>query len=159
MKLYHFTAPTTSHLGGILQDRRIALTESNVKPDGSGQKVVWLTTNPDPEAQKWIVNVDWKAKCRITIDIPRTDVKKYTAWAKEQGIHPAWMVALSEAGGDVGEWFLCFRSIGYKEITKIELMHKEATPLEGDLLHSMFFSNPARKALGLPKTKKVRAAR
>jgi hypothetical protein len=159
MKLYHFTAPTSSHLGGILQDRRISLTDSNILPDGSGQKVVWLTKNPDPspEVQKWVGPVEWKTKCRITVEISAKEVAKYPAWAKKQGIHPAWMDALAEAGGDPNDWYLCFQSVSYKLVTKIELMIEGATVLEGDLLRSMFFSSRARKSLALPKTKKVRA--
>lgn len=157
MRLYHFTAPTTSHLGGILQDRRISLTESNVLPDGSGQKVVWLTKNPDPEVQKWVAPVPWKAKCRITVELPAKEVKKYPVWAKSQGIHPSWMAALAEAGGDPNDWYLSFQSISYKNIVAIELMIDGADIIKGENLHAVFFRNSARKALGLPKTKKVRA--
>jgi hypothetical protein len=55
LTLYHYTAPATSHLGSILEEGRLTLSESNLsfETQNAGPRVVWLTDSTDAAAQVW----------------------------------------------------------------------------------------------------------
>jgi hypothetical protein len=157
--LFHWTAPTTSHLGAILHDRAIWPSESNLRPDGSGPPVVWLTTNSEPGHQ-WSDGSPLKNAARMSIKVG--DAKPWSQWAIEHGINPTWSDALGRAGGDPDAWWVLERPVRPWDITALEIYAPPAgddwtddTPVrrfEGVGLRKLFESAAARRALGLLDT-------
>jgi hypothetical protein len=122
MLLYHFTSQV--HLINILTENRLRLTESNVKPNGDGPRVVWLTDNPRPRQGWQRGSAVYKGRIRITVEVD--DAQKWTEWAKRRGSPPFWMAALIEAAkgdddpapGD--HWYVVTHTIPYRQWRKIE---------------------------------------
>jgi hypothetical protein len=146
VKLYHFTA-----LEYIESIEREGLTRGDVplKPKGRGLNGVWLTRNPDVEAQGWASKprvlsdeerADYatvfgkmpppgsriadKRAVRITVDIPGKDsrLKVWTKYARLRGVKRDWMRALDKAGGgSSSDWFVYFGEIPPEWIQQVEV--------------------------------------
>jgi hypothetical protein len=157
--LYHWTAPTTSHLGAILADKAVWPTESNIRPDGSGPSVVWLTS-VDVPGHAWADGSPLKNAARLSIQVG--DAKPWHEWATDHGIAASWSEALSKAGGDPDAWYVVERPIRPWDISALEIYAPKAGEewtdatqprrFEGKALRKLFESSGARKALGLLDT-------
>lgn len=120
MLLYHYTS--TEHLPLILGDGFLKTVESNIsfKRPHAGPDVVWLTTDPDPADDTMGLqgaDVD-KLAVRITVNVDRRSVHKWLPWARARGIDPAWLKALTSAGG-AGTWRVVERPIPAARFTQI----------------------------------------
>jgi hypothetical protein len=158
MKLYHYTMPGTSHLGGILAEGMIRTTESNMVPDGSGPRVVWLTDS-DWSEKKWAAGLP-KADARIEVEVD--DAERWSDWATEYGMNVLWMAALADSGGDPESWFVREAPIQRWHLRAVEfsddpagviaplLAHLRGTRIEGDEFKRLLRSAAARRALNLP---------
>lgn len=132
--LYHYTANLESHVGSILRDGFIDVTESNISPrrTHAGPDVVWLTTHDVPSAGHgldWGHGVPSKRAIRITVDVPVREVHKWREWAAGRGMDPFWMRRLAAAGG-ANSWRVVQRPIPQTEWVAVHNM------VTGDVLWS-----------------------
>jgi hypothetical protein len=127
MRLYHFTAPTDSHLGSILDCGYIDVTESNCSRDvaHAGPDVVWLTTLSDPSAEDIAVRVaqsglppDIKRLARITVEID--DAELWAAFAQRHGVPRPWRRTL-ERGRKADTWYVAERRVDGAEWIAVEV--------------------------------------
>jgi hypothetical protein len=124
MKLYHFTSVRYMH--DIQRSGYLKTTNSNIRPDGSGPAVVWLTTNPNPD-QKWAEGAAgfwllYKWGIRITVDVPDKLVHPWPEWSRKMGISPKWYKAMeSVSPGEPKEWYVVTRQIGRDEWKAVEM--------------------------------------
>ena len=117
--LYHYTSEI--HLPAILRSGHLRLTDSNIGFDGSGPKVVWLTTTTDPGGNGLDGGFD-KGAVRLTIDASGLPVHHWPTWSFEQGIEGFWYDALDSAGGGGSEnWWVCTREIPLDRVLTIEV--------------------------------------
>lgn len=132
MLLYHITS--VLRWEKIRKDGYLRTTESNIRPDGSGPRVVWLTDNPEPE-QGWQATeyiprqllplVDTKDSIRITVSLPEDEPQHWPAWSKKRGIARWWYVTLAKTGGDPTQWWVITRRIPFREIVRVEDIRPE----------------------------------
>lgn len=117
--LYHYTSEM--YLGMILTSGHLRLTESNIGYDGSGPRVVWLTTTRDPGGNG-LDGGFGKGRVKITIDASGLPLHHWPTWSFEQGIEPVWYDALDSAGGGGSEnWWVCTREIPLGRFLSIEV--------------------------------------
>lgn len=117
--LYHYTSEM--YLGMILTSGHLRLTESNIGYDGSGPRVVWLTTTRDPGGNG-LDGGFGKGRVKITIDASGLPLHHWPTWSFEQGIEPVWYDALDSAGGGGSEnWWVCTREIPLDRFLSIEV--------------------------------------
>jgi hypothetical protein len=160
--LYHFTAPTTSHLGSILRDGIIRPTESNLSLDEThaGPDAVWLTSNPDPEANAGWANGRLKTAARLTVEIQ--DAQHWPTWSRAHGITDEAYDGLASVG-DPEEWWISERPIRAFKIVALAFQRIEGTDeglvaagetvaVEGPELRKLFESRGRQRALRLPET-------
>ena len=122
--LYHFTAPTTSHLGSILRDGIIRPTESNLSIDETaGPDVVWLTSNPDPEANAGWATGRLKTAARLTVEIQ--DAQHWPTWSRAHVTDEVYDVLASV--GDPEEWWISERPIRAFKIVALAFQRIEGT--------------------------------
>jgi hypothetical protein len=155
--LYHFTAPATSHLGSILREGRIRVTESNVSFDEehAGPPVVWLTSNGEQHGHGWHAGGP-KLGARLTVE---AQAEHYPAWARAHGVSTATLEALAASGGDPAEWWVVPRPIYRPAIVALRIYADEQFGLselhvEGAELRRLFQSRGAQRALGLVESKR-----
>lgn len=160
--LYHWTAPTTSHLGAILEAGVIWTVESNVRLDvpDAGPRVVWMTDNgsvPNDGQPHWSNSGgELKRGARLTVELPAEGVHHYPDWARSHGVDETTWAALEAGGGNCQEWYVTERPIHRHSI--VELLILEPAPerhFADDDLRKLFQSAGRRRALGLPKMRKV----
>lgn len=163
--LYHYTAPVTSHLGCILESGVITLTESNLSFDTphAGPDVVWLTDSSDPAQQVWDSSdpLSLKTKAVLVVELPAERCHHWPTWSSEHGVDPATYAGLADTGGDPESWWVTDRPIRRWDIAALVIapfVHErarwEGRAFAGDDLRRLFDSAGARRALGLPHTKK-----
>ncbi len=114
MKLYHFTS--VRHMKEIERCGSIKTTYSDIRPDGAGPGVVWLTTNPKPK-QGWTeidapVFVHERYGVRITVEVPEKEAHSYPEWSRKMGIDPKWFKLYTERDRDFVNWYVVTRPIG-----------------------------------------------
>ncbi len=161
-RLYHYTAPTTSHLGSILAEGRIRTTESNISSsqEHAGPDVVWLTDSDDPAEQEWVTDVSpFKRLAVLVVELPPDRVHHWPPWSREHGIEDAVYEGLAATGGDPESWWVTTTPIQKWNITalviapfKTDHAQFEYRQFTGDDLSRLFGSAGARKNLGLVKT-------
>ena len=117
-RLFHYTC--TAHLQAILNSSFIKTTESNIKEDGSGTRVVWLTSNYRPPLSSWEQGsiVD-KSEIRITVAISQKEIHHWPTWSRKQGISERWYSALASVGNPQ-EWYVVERPLYSEDIVKIQ---------------------------------------
>lgn len=123
MVLYHLTCEW--HLETILRDGFLKVTESNIGPDGSGPRVCWLTTCPEP-VQRWqvparmlqIVDAWDKSRIRFTVDVK--SAHPWSRWSRRQGIPRWWYNALTDSGGNPDEWYVTDRPVYRRDWRRVE---------------------------------------
>lgn len=125
MILYHFTGAW--NLPAILAAGQLDVTESNLCRGRAhaGPGVVWLTSNPDPDAHKWWLVPDGrecadKTAIRFTIEVPAREARRWQAWARARDIDPQWAARLAETGGaGSGSWYVIERPVARPEWVEI----------------------------------------
>jgi len=168
--LYHYTAPTTSHLGSILQEGRIRLAESNLSFEvrHAGPDVVWLTDSRDPQSQEWASGPDDRAtgpgflppeiktRAVLTVELSQDRVHHWPGWSEEHGIDPAVSAALAATGGDPAAWWVATAPVSRWDVSALVIapfrVGDQAYPLRefaGGDLRRLFESVGARRALEL----------
>jgi len=150
--LYHFTAATSSHLGKILREGLIRTTESNISltREHAGPDVVWLTSNPDPEANTGWANGVRKVTARLRVEVD--DAAHWPEWAAAHGCSRDCYDSLG-AAGDPEEWWVRERPVRASKV--VELTFKvsgEDHCFEGADLRRLFESRGRQRALHLPQT-------
>jgi hypothetical protein len=80
-----------------------------------GPLVVWFTSEPRSDAQRWAGDAYEKYVVRITVDVPEPDVRSWPRWAKAQGIPDEWYKALAESGGNPRDWYVVERPVPKSE--------------------------------------------
>ena len=147
-RLYHFTAPTTTHLGAILRSGQIDVTEANITPEGAGEPVVWLTSNGRREGHGWHGGGP-KLGARLTVEVP--DAEHWPVYARRHGIAESWYTELA-AAGNPDEWWVRPRPIGRREIVALDIyLEVEHRRVEGLELRRLFESRGRQRALELPE--------
>lgn len=158
--LYHFTAPTTTHLGSILAEGEIRTTESNLSLErhDAGPRVVWLTTSEDLADASWQgpdPGHEPKEGARLAVAVE--DARPWREWATEHGMDAADMDDLASSGGDPETWWIVAHPIRRYAIRELlirpTVLGGKAIPggvFRGDELRNLFQSAGARRALGLP---------
>ena len=100
MILYHFSHP--GHLPSILAERRLRTSESNVSitKEHAGPDVVWLFDTPTvpPTTTKGSL-YDEKRRVRITVNVPKAHVHRWTKWGPALSMSQTWKAAFVHAGG------------------------------------------------------------
>jgi len=173
--LYHYTAPTTSHLGNILASGLITTTESNLSAErrNAGPPVVWLTDSADPSEQLWasgpaldatgaetddptILSPAIKAAAVLVVELPVERVHHWPEWSRAHGIDPVIEKGLAETGGDPGSWWVTEEPISRWDVTALVIAPFTVGDLRGDYrqfagddLGRLFQSAGARRALNL----------
>lgn len=164
MQLYHYTAPTTSHLGSILAQGLIRTTESNISPTRphAGPDVVWLTDSADRDAQAWVTTSRLKLLAVLVVELPADRLHHWPQWSREQGIDDATYEALAASGGDPESWW-----VTTQPVRRWDIKHLTIAPLNTDgglvelrefdsaALANLFRSAGARRALALPETRRI----
>lgn len=118
--LYHFTSGW--HIDSILDNLVLTTTESNIEFSGAGPEVVWLTSNPEPSAQARSGGA-FKQEYRIQVDPVGLPIRKWSDWAREQGIEDWWYEALDASGGGrADEWWVCLTAVTRANIRSIDHM-------------------------------------
>lgn len=129
MRLYHFTAPyRTGHLGKIMADGQIDVTESNVSAtqEHAGPDVVWLTSDGDPDAHRWnrypgddpaVERV--KVLGRITVEVPDREVTSWSGFCTRHRVKDHWRRALTHPGWKT--WKVIQRPIPREEWRAVEV--------------------------------------
>jgi hypothetical protein len=130
--LYHITSYTRAQK--IIRDGYLRVTESNIRMDGSGPRVVWLTDNQEPE-QGWQATdhipdhllplTDTKDAVRFTVSLPEEEPQHWTSWSRKRGISEFWYGALARSGGDPTEWWVITRAIPKREWLRVEDIRPE----------------------------------
>lgn len=105
MILFHFTSLSHYKVWGIEEDGYIDVTESNIKSDGSGPRVVWLTNDPNREAHIW-KNGSAVDKTQVLIVVRVDNPFWWPEWSKEQGIDEEWYDTLAKSGGHPHQWYV-----------------------------------------------------
>ena len=123
MRLYHFTS--VRHVKEILKNGVIRTTYSDIRPDGAGPAVVWLTSNSKPK-QEWtegeVPNFLFeKYGMRITVEMPEKEAHRYAEWSRKMGIDPKWFKLYTERDSDFGSWYVVTRAIGRPEWRDVEM--------------------------------------
>lgn len=128
MILYHYTCRCAAHLGSILRDGTLKVTESNIgsadpkmPPHGVhvAPDVVWLTTSQNPIGTQGLDGSSHdKTTARIVVDVP--DAHHWQEWSQEQGMHPRWRRRL-ERGCYPSQWYVVERPIPCSEWVSIEV--------------------------------------
>jgi hypothetical protein len=123
VKLYHFTS--VRNMREIEKSGCIRTTYSDIRPDGAGPGVVWLTTNPKPK-QGWTeidapVFVHERYGVRITVEVPEKEAHRHAEWAKRMGMDPKWFKLYTERDGDSGSWYVVIRPIARHEWKAVEM--------------------------------------
>jgi hypothetical protein len=164
--LYHYTAPTTSHLGAILAEGQIRTTESNISfaQTHAGPDVIWLTDSDDPDRQSWVGDVPLKSRAVLIVELPIERVHHWPAWSREHEIDQLAYDGLAATGGDPDSWWVTMRPIQKWHIKALVIAPFRMGPerfehreLVGDELSRLFRSAGARKQLPLPTTRATRA--
>lgn len=102
--LHHLT--TKAGLDGILGSGAIAATWPRVLPGWPWRRVVWLTTQPDPNRQGW--KVDQTFEVRFTVDVPDQEAD---AWSACKAELPNNAVSALERWGNPADWYVVRRPI------------------------------------------------
>ena len=124
MKLYHFTSVRYMH--DIQKSGYLATTNSNIRPNGAGPAVVWLTSNPNPD-QKWTEGAAefwslYKLGIRITVNVPDKEVHHWPEWSQKMGISRKWYKAFgAHSPGELKEWYVVPRRISRSEWKAVEM--------------------------------------
>jgi hypothetical protein len=121
--LYHITCRAWAKK--IVLEGRLRTGESSIRPDGSGPKVVWFTTDPAP-TQPWACverqrrSDAQKNTIRITVALPEGDAQWWPLWARARGISEIWYEAMAESGGNPDDWWVVTRPVPSREFVRIE---------------------------------------
>jgi hypothetical protein len=155
--LYHYTAPGTSHLGGILEIGEIkpTISDGSVMP-ATTPPHVFLTTSESGGG----VDYPEKALSCLFIDFPTRPPQlfHYWEWAWENGGDPEVLNAVA-ALHKVTEWWVHLGPITRERIKGLLIMPVNGVPARdfyGSALEALFDDPQARASLRLPETKKVR---
>jgi hypothetical protein len=102
----------------------IETTNSNIRPNGAGPAVVWLTTNPEPK-QKWTEVPDThpllsKWIIRITVNVAKSFVYHWPKWSREMGIGEKWYRKLDEER-ESKEWYVAPSPISKSSFDSVEM--------------------------------------
>lgn len=119
MQLYHFTRPSN-----VEDIQRLGIIRGDVPTTpGGGFNAPWLTDDPEPASQSWIVMTD-KNKVRITVNIKNDNkLRKWSSFAKSAGVDGTWYAMLDRAGGGKSEsWYIHMGRIPPTWITNIEFL-------------------------------------
>ena len=125
--LYHFTAPhRTGHLGAILRDGQMNVTESNVslcKPH-AGPDVVWLADTPYADQDHGLTHeIDGrrvtKTWSRVTVEVP--DAMRWSAFCIRHNVKRTTMEALASRGG-ANAWCVVLRPIERSEWAAVHVL-------------------------------------
>jgi hypothetical protein len=123
-RLYHYTAPTTTHLGSILAEGQIKTTESNLsftKPH-AGPDVVWLTDSEDPAEQEWTTDVSPAKRLAVLgVELDHERATPWPAWARENGIEDGVFEGLAATGGDPDSWWVTTTPIQKWDIVSLTI--------------------------------------
>ncbi len=122
MILYHFTS--TVHLPLINAAGALTTTESNLSPtrEHAGPDVVWLTSDPEPDAEGHALAgscVD-KTAVRITVDVPDAEVWGWLPWSRGHRIPKKWARHL-ERGRRPATWYVMERPIPRAEWVAVDV--------------------------------------
>lgn len=158
--LFHWTAPTTTHLGSILAEGKIRTTESNLSfaTRNAGPPVVWLTTSRNLDYATWMGDVDLKTGARLTVEVPDSEAMPWSDWAVANGMSFSDAKALGDDGGDPETWWVLPRPIHRQSISHLGirevLLGDHRVPhaqFSGAALLRLFKSDKARRNLNLPQ--------
>ncbi len=183
--LYHYTAPTTSHLGGILETGVITTTESNLSSEVSsaGPAVVWLTDSGSSADQRWAAGPELdatgaetgdpallpsaiKTRAVLIVELAAEKVHHWPAWSRAHGIDSVIYEGLARTGGDPQSWWVAVEPIGRRDVVGLVIApyifngapehHRE---FFGDDVDELFESADARLALNLIPATRVSTAK
>lgn len=157
--LYHYTAPTRSHLDSILSDGFIRPTESNITlaRDHAGPDVVWAIDRSirpgehhgllyEPEG-KWArstgmhVMGNVKQQARIEFAVPLDEAHQWVEWAPQQEAFDqrSFEVLIKVGGGmeQAKRWYVVARPVPLREWITVDNYrtgeHWTTNPLTGRL--------------------------
>jgi SEC-C motif len=182
--LYHYTAPTTGHLGGILELGQITTTESNLSSEVSnaGPPVVWLTDSGSPDDQRWAVGPELnatgtetgdpallpsaiKTRAVLIVELAAEKVHHWPAWSKAHGIDSVIYEGLARTGGDPRSWWVAVEPISRRDVVGLVIapyihsgVPEPYREFFGEDLQELFESAEARLALNLIPATRVSAA-
>lgn len=164
--LFHYTAPTTSHLGSILADGRIRTTEFSFAHEHAGPDVVWLTDSDSPEEQEWVTATSpLKRLAVLVVELDLARVHHWPDWFRARGVDDAMHSDSASGGGDPSHWWISTTPIQRWDIKALVIapfnledgQQVERRAFAHEDLSRLFRSAGARRQLGLPETKIMRA--
>lgn len=122
MILYHFTRP--AYVDSILKN---GINRGDVPTTPTeGFQAPWLTSNPEPARQKWVVTTD-KNEVRMTVDVKKQDnLYKWSSYAKAIGMEESWYNTLDYVGGNESDnWYIYLGRIPPSWIIEVEHLGRE----------------------------------
>jgi len=127
--LYHYTCRCELHLGSILREGTLRVSESNIgsadpkmPPCGEhiGPDVVWLTTSEHPWGTQGLEGGPCdKTAVRIVVDV--VDAHHWPEWSKRHGMHPRWRRSL-ERDCYPNQWYVVERPIPQEEWVSVDTL-------------------------------------
>jgi len=121
--LYHFTSEmhyqSIQSLGYLANNGDVPITGTG------GFKALWLTSNPDPNAQKWEHSTG-KNGLRFEIEFEDDDpgLAKWSDLTRVFHMTQNWQSSLRTAGGDPDDWYVYVEHVKLGSHIKVEYMDK-----------------------------------
>lgn len=113
VRLFHLTSPRSAmHIVHV--DGEIRTTWPSTLSPAWPTRIVWLTSQPDPDLQGWKVS-EGPQTVRFLLDLPDDAVHTWTEWAQGDRVDRTAAVSALNRWGDPSTWYVIERGIPREE--------------------------------------------